>query len=110
MINFIETWLVQHIANTDFAYRGKLVHDVPTPYQWNVEFTTFYQQIDEEHRGLFDCTEALSQNPMDEPDCKTLLRMHFDYEESEFCKVANYDCLCRVHELGHELGKSGTAL
>ena len=25
IINFVETWLVQHIANTDFAYRGKVI-------------------------------------------------------------------------------------
>merc|ERR1711974_246184 len=24
--------------------------------------------------------------------CKTKLRMHFDYEEGEFCKVEGYDC------------------
>merc|ERR1719348_1851948 len=24
--------------------------------------------------------------------CNTKLRMHFDYEESEFCKVPDYDC------------------
>jgi len=102
IINFVETWLVQHIANTDFAYRGKLVHNVPEPYAWNPEFTTFYEQIDDEHKGLFDCIEAVSQTPGDEAvvaNCKTLLRMHFDYEESEFCKVPDYDCF--GHYLKH---------
>ena len=102
IINFVQTWLVQHIANTDFAYRGKLVHTVPEPYAWNVEFTTFYERIDDEHKGLFDCIEASSHNPGDEAviaDCKNLLRMHFDYEELEFCKIPNYDC--HGHYLKH---------
>ena len=102
IINFVENWLVQHIANTDFAYRGKLVHNVPKPYAWNPEFTTFYEQIDDEHKGLFDCIEASSQTPGDDAviaNCKTLLRMHFDYEEMEFCKIPNYDC--HGHYLKH---------
>ena len=102
IINFVEDWLVQHIANTDFAYRGKLVHTVPKPYAWNAEFTTFYERIDDEHKDLFDCIEASSQTPGDEAviaDCKNLLRMHFDYEEMEFCKIPNYDC--HGHYLKH---------
>ena len=57
-INFVEDWLVQHIANTDFAYRGHLQHEVPQPYSWEESFMTFYQQIDEEHKGLFDCIQV----------------------------------------------------
>ena len=81
---------------------GKLVHNVPAPYKWNTEFTTFYEQIDEEHKGLFDCIEDISGRPEDKTviaNCKTLLRMHFDYEETEFCKVADYDC--HGHYLKH---------
>merc|ERR1711887_487466 len=48
-----------------------------------------------EHVKLFDCIRETSEHPSDEAviaHCKTLLRMHFDYEESEFCKVPDYDC------------------
>ena len=31
--------------------------------------------------------------------CKSLLRNHFDYEESQFCAVPNYDC--QGHYLKH---------
>ncbi|CAN0538645.1 unnamed protein product, partial [Ectocarpus sp. 8 AP-2014] len=94
-INYVEDWLVQHIMNTDFAYRGKMVHEVPEPYIWEPSFMTFYKQIDDEHVKLFDCIRECSEHPSDEAafsTCKSLLRMHFDYEESEFCKVPDYDC------------------
>merc|ERR1712142_241749 len=44
-IDFVEVWLVQHIRNTDFAYRGHMLHDVPNPYVWDESFTTFYKRI-----------------------------------------------------------------
>merc|ERR1712084_76525 len=94
-INYVEDWLVQHIMNTDFAYRGKMVHDVPEPYVWEPSFQTFYERIDNEHKKLFDCIKESSDHPSDAAvvaHCKTLLRMHFDYEESEFCRVPDYDC------------------
>jgi len=94
-INYVEDWLVQHIMNTDFAYRGKLIHDTPEPYVWEPSFMTFYKRLDDEHVKLFDCIRECSENPSDDAafaKCKSLLRMHFDYEESEFCKVPDYDC------------------
>merc|ERR1711887_83882 len=94
-INYVEDWLGQHIMNTDFSYRGKLIHEVPEPYVWEPSFQTFYERIDKEHVKLFDCIRESSENPSDEAviaHCKTLLRVHFDYEESEFCKVPDYDC------------------
>merc|ERR1719369_1388311 len=81
--------------NTDFAYRGKMMHEVPEPYIWEPSFMTFYKRLDDEHVKLFDCIRECSENPSDDAafaQCKTLLRMHFDYEESEFCKVPDYDC------------------
>jgi len=94
-INYIEDWLVQHIMNTDFAYRGKMVHEIPEPYIWNESFMTFYKRIDDEHKVLFDCIRDCAENPSDADKyafCNTKLRMHFDYEESEFCKVPDYNC------------------
>jgi len=101
-INYAETWLVQHIKNTDFAYRGKLVHKTPEPYIWDESFMVFYQRLDDEHKVLFDCIRAVGETPGDAEvfaDCKSKLRMHFDYEEEEFCKVEDYDC--HGHYLKH---------
>jgi hemerythrin family non-heme iron protein len=94
-INFVEDWLVQHIMNTDFAYRGKLVHSVPEPYVWDSTFRVFYERLDDEHKVLFDCIRDCEENPSDAAKlsfCKTKLRMHFDYEEHEFCNTPDYNC------------------
>ena len=101
-INFVEDWLVQHIKNTDFGYKGKMVHEVPEPYIWDESFMTFYKRIDDEHKDLFDCIRKCGENPNDKENydnCKSLLRRHFDYEEMEFCKVPNYEC--QGHYLKH---------
>ena len=44
---------------------------------------------------LFDCLRECGDDPSNAEKaafCKTKLRMHFDYEESEFCRVEGYDC------------------
>merc|ERR1719244_2033499 len=101
-IDFIEVWLVQHIRNTDFAYRGHMLHEVPNPYVWEESFTTFYKRIDDEHKLLFDCIRECGDDPSNKEkyeNCKSLLRRHFDYEEFEFCKVPHYEC--HEHYLKH---------
>ena len=53
-----------------------------------VLFLTFVQV-------LFDCIRESAEDPSNAEKhafCKTKLRMHFDYEEGEFCKVEGYDC------------------
>merc|ERR1711971_1474891 len=58
-------------------------------------FMTFYKRIDDEHKVLFDCIRECSDDPSNAEKyafCKTKLRMHFDYEEGEFCRVQGYDC------------------
>ena len=101
-VNYIQNWLAQHIKNTDFGYKSKMVHDIPEPYTWDESFMTFYKQLDDEHKGLFDCIRECGEDPNNQEkysNCKSLLRRHFDYEESEFCKVLDYDC--HGHYLKH---------
>ena len=52
---------------------------------------------------LFDCIRESAEDPSNAEKhafCKTKLRMHFDYEEGEFCKVEGYDCYGKSLQLG----------
>jgi hemerythrin len=65
--------------------------DIPEPYCWDESFRVFYDQIDDEHKGLFqgifNCTKT--------NDAATLAKLvqavkdHFTYEEGMMQK-ANY--------------------
>merc|ERR1711890_159683 len=52
-IKWAQNWLVQHIKNTDFGYKGFLKHEVPEPYVWDESFKTDYTRLDSEHDVLF---------------------------------------------------------
>ena len=62
-IKWAEDWLVQHIRNSDFGYRGALKHEVPEPYVWDEFFRVDYRRLDEEHNVLFENILAVSQHP-----------------------------------------------
>merc|ERR1712080_293976 len=97
-----QNWLVQHIKNTDFGYKGFLKHEVPEPYVWDESFKTDYTRLDSEHDVLFANILAVSQNPADEGLLQTLkdnIRSHFDFEEQRFCSVPSFNCV--DHSIKH---------
>ena len=112
-VNFVENWFAQHVMNTDFAYRGKMVQHIPTPYIWDESIMTFSTRglITSirwsnwhlvkifftlfPHQVPFDCIRECADDPSNAEKyafCKTKLRKHFDYKDMEFCKVEGYDC------------------
>jgi len=101
-IKWAQDWLVQHIKNTDFGYKGHLKHKVPEPYVWDESFATNYGRIDEEHDRLFATILEVSQKP-DSVDAlnklKKQMKTHFDYEENRFCSVPNFNCV--DHKMKH---------
>nr|AQV13694.1 hemerythrin [Nephtys incisa] len=60
-----------------------MVFEIPDPFKWNESFRTFYEQIDEEHKGLFDGIFACCEKN----DAATLqalvakVKEHFENEE-----------------------------
>jgi len=101
-IKWAQDWLVQHIKNTDFGYKGHLKHEVPEPYVWDNSFATEYTRLDEEHDVLFAQILAVSQKPNNAEALQTLkdgIEAHFAYEEQRFCAVPSYNCV--DHKMKH---------
>merc|ERR1711872_1155436 len=101
-LTWAKNWLVQHIKNTDFGYRGHLKHEVPEPYVWDASFSTDYKRLDEEHDVLFADILKVSQDPDSAANLDTLkknMRLHFDYEQQRFCAVPSYNCV--DHKMKH---------
>nr|ASW22286.1 hemerythrin [Ophryotrocha globopalpata] len=76
-------------------------HAIPEPYKWNESFKTFYDQIDEEHRGLFDGIFAC-MNDNNDANLKSLkdkVTAHFTAEEGIMTKAkyADFDAHKALH-------------
>merc|ERR1712112_388740 len=68
------------------------VHAIPEPFKFDDSFMVFYDQLDAEHKGLFEgvfaCCEGNNQANLDALKAKVVA--HFSYEESQFTgKIGN---------------------
>jgi len=101
-VKWAQDWLVQHIKNSDFGYKGHLKHEVPEPYIWDESFRVDYNRLDSEHDVLFANILDVSQHPDDAQKLQVLkdnIKKHFDFEEQRFCSVPNYNCV--DHKMKH---------
>jgi len=101
-LQWAKNWLVQHIKNSDFGYKGQLKHPVPEPYVWDTTFAVDYSRMDSEHSTLFANILAMAQNPNDDgklQELKDNLKNHFEFEEQRFCAVPNFNCV--DHKMKH---------
>nr|AQV13764.1 hemerythrin [Sparganophilus sp. EP-2017] len=58
--------------------------DIPEPYVWDESFRVFYENLDEEHRGLFKGIFDCAKNPSDADalsHLKSAVKTHFTNEE-----------------------------
>nr|AQV13622.1 hemerythrin [Delaya leruthi] len=66
--------------------------DIPEPYVWDESFRVFYENLDEEHKGLFKGIFDCAKSPADGAALSHLqnaVRTHFANEES-MMKAGNY--------------------
>nr|Q674M7.1 RecName: Full=Neurohemerythrin [Hirudo medicinalis]AAS49167.1 hemerythrin [Hirudo medicinalis] len=66
--------------------------EIPEPYVWDESFKVFYENLDEEHKGLFQAIFNLSKSPADNGALKHLSKVideHFSHEE-DMMKKASY--------------------
>nr|AQV13590.1 hemerythrin [Arichlidon gathofi]AQV13757.1 hemerythrin [Randiella sp. EP-2017] len=67
-------------------------HDIPEPFVWDESFRVFYEQLDEEHKGLFKGIFDVAAKPSDASALShlvTVVKNHFNHEE-EMMKAKNY--------------------
>ena len=104
-LSYAKNWLVQHIKNTDFRYKGKMPFHVADPYVWDESFQVNYNRLDQEHIKLFEVMQQLADNP-DSIDIlninRDLFRDHFDYEEKQYMQCGE-DCGAADHKKKHDV-------
>ena len=73
---------------------------MPRPYKWQPFLQLFYQQLDDEHVGLFDGIRDSVEHPADQAKYDYLYKImteHFDYEQPEFLKIPNFEEYSQDH-------------
>merc|ERR1711890_197189 len=58
---------------------------IPEPFKWDQSFAVFYQQLDDEHKGLFDGIFAVTGSPGDAgklAELKSKVAAHFSSRSS----------------------------
>jgi hemerythrin family non-heme iron protein len=66
---------------------------IPEPYVWDESFKVFYDNLDEEHKGLFQGIFTCAKDPTDGKALETLataVKTHFANEEAMMQKSTNY--------------------
>lgn len=82
-------------------------YDIPEPYRWDESFATFYQNLDDDHKGLFDGIFDVAAKPDSDANLKTLIdrvAKHFRREEDMMNK-AGYPEFASHRELHHDFEK-----
>jgi hemerythrin family non-heme iron protein len=60
---------------------------IPEPFAWDESFQVFYDELDEEHKGLFQGVFKVAANPADNATFQELVALvvkHFKTEEAKF--------------------------
>jgi len=91
-------------------------HKIPEPYCWNEDFKVFYENLDAEHKGLFDGVFKCAENRGDAGALSALadaVKAHFATEEGMMSKAgyANLATHKKLHDdFVAKLGKLSTPL
>ncbi|XP_032225455.1 hemerythrin-like protein [Nematostella vectensis] len=78
--------------------------DIPKPFRWNESFKVFYQNLDDEHRGLFDVVFDVDAKRGDAgavSKAASAFKGHFTTEEAEMKKGVDAGKLDGAHYKGH---------
>ncbi|XP_013410049.1 hemerythrin [Lingula anatina] len=78
--------------------------DIPEPYKWDESFRVFYENLDAEHRAIFDGIFACDKNRGDAAALQSLIKVckdHFADEEGMMAKSTKYGDLA-AHKQKHD--------
>lgn len=69
--------------------------DIPEPYVWDESFRVFYDNIDDEHKGLFKGIFDCGADPSNADKLASLVKLVIDHfkDEEGMMKKENYDGL-----------------